>query len=95
MKAVVLETYPDMFTDYEEGIENEEYDNQSRWITVPMGWAAGWVYIQYRMGLDEFLGEYTMDDTYKMYEDAKADGVLLNEKITDRDSQVEDGIVDV
>lgn len=78
---VVYYTYPDMFTDYENGIENENYDHEMRVIEVPMDWASMWVRTRYGMSLDEYENEYDYNDSFQMYEDAMRDGVLISEKI--------------
>ena len=80
-ETITYGTYPDMFTDYENMIENEDYDIQMREITVPTAWAKEWVQEHCDMSLDEYENEYTWDDSIQMYEDAKAEGVLISTEI--------------
>ena len=84
MNTVTYETYPDMFTDYEELIENENYDDEIRFFEVPEEWAYGWTKEHGFTGLDEFNNEYTWDITYDMWEDAKAKSILISEHIDSR-----------
>ena len=74
-------TYSDMFTDYENGIENENYDYEMRVIKVPRDWASEWVRARFGMSLDEYENEYDYNDSFQMYEDAMYAGVLISEKI--------------
>lgn len=80
-ETITYGTYPDMFTDYENMVENEDYDVQMREITVPTAWAKEWVKDHCDMTLDEYENEYTWDDSIQMYEDAKAEGVLISTEI--------------
>ena len=81
---VTYETYPDMFTDHENLIENENYDDEIRFFEIPEEWADGWAKEHGFTGLDEFNNEYTWDITYDMWEDAKAKGILISEHIDSR-----------
>lgn len=82
---VTFETYPDMFTDYENGVENENYDHEYRSFTVPRVWATIWIR-QYCDGitLAEFENVYEWDWSYQMYENALAEGVIIEEHIEER-----------
>ena len=84
MDSITFDTYPPMFKVYEEYLENEEYDEQIRLFSVPKAWAVDWIFIQFRMGLEDFMNEYTWDDTFEMYGAAKAAGVILSDEIVDR-----------
>lgn len=77
--TIQFDTFPDMFTDYENLIENENYDNELIVFEVPRDWAINWIKTELGMSLEEFLNEYTWDDTLAMRYKADADGVLMNE----------------
>lgn len=79
--AITLDTYPDMFTDYDSMTENENYDHERRLFTVPKDWAINWMKKNMGMDLDTFLSEYTYDDTMAMYEDAHASEAIISESI--------------
>lgn len=81
---ITFETYPNMFVDEDCAEENLEYDREIRVFDVDKSWAIDWVFIHYRMGLDDFINEYTWDDTFQMYEDAKISGTLISETIEER-----------
>lgn len=78
--TIQFDTYPDMFTDYENLIENENYDYEHRVFEVPRDWALEWISKNARYD-DGFWNEYTYDDTFQMYEDACKAGVLISEAI--------------
>lgn len=67
--TITIYTYPPMFTDYENMIENENYDNEVRCFDVPKDWAVAWIRENMGMSLEEFWHEYTYDDTIQMYGD--------------------------
>lgn len=75
---MTFETYPDMFTDYENNIENENYDYEMRVFSVPDEWLVRWFDLNGIKSLNAFESEYTWDDTWQMYCDAGIDGVLSN-----------------
>jgi len=83
-KPITFDTYPDMFTDYDNGIENENYDHEVRLFEVPEYWALKWIAENAPWDVPEFWNEYTWDDTYAMYEDAIREGVLIKENIAVR-----------
>lgn len=87
--TITYDTYADMFTDYDGLIENDNYDYECRIIEVPIAWASAWVRMNCEMTLNEFWNEYTYDDTFRMYEDALTDGVLVREWIEDEYEEVE------
>lgn len=80
-EPITFETYSDMFKDYENGVENENYDHEVRLFDVPKVWAVDWIEQTYDMDLDTFMSEYTYDETIQMYEDAIAEGVLIKANI--------------
>lgn len=82
---VTFETYADMFVDPDEAEENENYDSQLREFTVPREWAAEWVSSFYHESLDEFMSQYTWDDTDQMYNFALLENVLDGMRIIDRE----------
>ena len=84
-ETYTYETYPPMFSDYENDIENENYDNEMRMFTVPAYWGIKWMREEAEMTKAEFDTEYTWDDTFSMYEDACREGVIINEWIELRD----------
>lgn len=83
--TITLETYPPMFT--VDGCENPFYDEELTEFTVPYRWLSE-LYQEEPSGdfdLDFFLtNEYTWDDTYSIYERAKADEVIVKERIVSR-----------
>ena len=68
-------------------MENENYDNELLLFTVPYTWLSE-EFKQDNFGtfdLDFFLcQEYTWDDTVFLYERAKTDGVIVDERIVER-----------
>lgn len=84
LETISFETYTDMYLDYERSIENEEYDNEMRIFVVPKHWAVDFVFIHYMMSLDDFLNEYTWDESYEMYTSALIDTVIVSEGILER-----------
>ena len=84
MNCITLETYPDCFDNYEEFIENENYDSEKRLFSVPITWLADYVLNTWGMTLDDFFKENTWDDDWQIYEMAKQKGILYNEIIVGR-----------
>lgn len=84
MKSLTFDTYPDMFSDYENCIENENYDNEMRMFVVPEDWAINWILENTEWNMAEFWEEYTWDETLVMYEKALSDKVILREYIEER-----------
>lgn len=80
-ETITLATYPDMFLDNDCKVENENYDNEFREFTVPLGWAVEWMQSECNQTLDEFLNEYTWDETIQMYDDARHQNVLCSTEI--------------
>ena len=83
-ETVQLDTYPPMFVDDDCQTENEDYDNQLRLFVVPLAWAVSWVWLQHRIDFETFKKEYTWDDTYRLYDQAVKDGVVISTEIVDR-----------
>ena len=83
--TIEFDTYPDMMSDYENDIENENYDYELRVFTVPKEWAVSWIRNIWGMDFKEFMDTYTWDDTYQMYVSAKYAQVILEEHIISRD----------
>lgn len=82
MESIKLETYPQLVID-DNFNENEDYDTTLRLFAVPTQWLLDWL-VNDNQTLDEFMAEYTWDDTYVIYAQAIEDGVLLDETIIDR-----------
>ena len=83
--TITFDTYPDMFTDYENMIENENYDNELRLFTVPRDWATEWIRKHCDgITLEEFEYVYDWDWSYQMYEDALTEGVIIEEHMEER-----------
>ena len=60
------------------GKYNEKTDNQEQlFFCVPLSWAEDWVNAYDGRKFNQFLDEYTWDDTEYMYADAKRLGLLL------------------
>lgn len=78
-RTIFFDTYPDYFLDDEEEVENYNYDDELIVIEVPEDWAVNWIKAELGMSLEEFLNEYTWDDTLEMRYSANADGVLISE----------------
>lgn len=55
----------------------ETDDQETRFFCVPISWAEDWLAAYDGRKLNQFLDEYTWDDTEQMYEDAKSLGLLL------------------
>lgn len=81
---ITLDTYPDMFLDNDCNVENENYDNELREFTVPLNWAVEWIKSECHQTLDEFMDEYTWDETIQMYDAAMHQNVLCASKIVER-----------
>lgn len=79
-----IETYPDMMLDYENDIENPSYDDTIRVFSVPRDWAMEWISQKDGRSFDEFMSEYTWDNTYAMYCDSIREGMLIGEHIEPR-----------
>ena len=84
MNTITLDTYPDMFTDYDEFIENEDYDNQKREFGVKIAWMADYVSHTWGMTLDDFFKTNTWDENWQLYEMAQRNGALVFERIVER-----------
>lgn len=48
------------------------------WFTVPKEWAEKWCKGNKWESLEEFKAEYIWDDSWKMYQSAMKDGVVLS-----------------
>lgn len=80
MPYITIETYPDLMLG---NIENPNYDITLRLFTVPYFYLVNWC-IANALEVEEFLGEYTWDDTLELYYDAYSDHKLLDERIIGR-----------
>ena len=76
---LVVWTYPNMYTDRKNGIENEDYDDEVKVFSVPLAWAEKWLREIFKDTVDDFMDEYTWDDSLYMYEAARTDGVIAME----------------
>lgn len=83
-EVIEFTTYPDMFSDYEHNIENQNYDNELKVFGVPTAWAVNWIITEGEMTFDEFMNEYTWDNTLAMYDQAVVDDVMLYERTESR-----------
>ena len=83
METITFDTYSCMLTD--EYNENENYDEEIRLFTVQKDWATNWIAKNCEMTFEEFMNEYTWDDTDAMYTRALCDGVIIEERIEERD----------
>lgn len=83
MNELIVETYPPMFSDYDNNVENENYDNEIRVFAVPKEWALKWI-SDFGMTYEEWCDECTWDDTFQMYSDAVDEEVLIRETIEPR-----------
>ena len=84
MKYATFDTYPPMFIDYGEFIENDRYDDTLRWFVVPKLWAVDFISRFFGMKFEEFMRNYTWDDTFQMYECAMQDNQIVSDYIMDR-----------
>ena len=80
----IFTTYPPMFTDYDQGIENENYDNEIREFSVPKDWVEKYVSTEFTMTLPEFMEEWDWDASYQMFAAAVSAGVLITDCIRAR-----------
>lgn len=81
---VGFDTYPPLMSDYDHHIENDDYDNQYRWFTVPRKWAEEFVQEVFHMSLAEFEDTYTWDDTDWMYNQALLEFEVVSDEILQR-----------
>lgn len=81
METIIFDTYPPLVID-DEGNENENYDYELRVFEVPKEWAVKWV--EQEDTWENFMQEYTWDETYWMYLDADAAGVIISDTIEPR-----------
>ena len=86
MKTFTIDTYPDTMIDYENGIENPDYDHTVAVFTVPYDWAESYINRKFKMNMECLLREYTWDWTLQMYNDAYIAGRILDETIDSRDN---------
>lgn len=83
MKTVKFDTYPELFLEDGE-TENEEYDITVKVFEVPYDFASDYIWENFGMLYEEFLNEYTWDDTLYMYYSAINKGVLVCEYVDGR-----------
>lgn len=84
MRTVIgIETYPDMFLDYETGEENPEYDDTLRKFIVPEQWLREWL-DQNGLTMEWLENASTWDDTFDIFLKAGDDDVIIDEYICDR-----------
>ncbi len=80
METIIFETYPP--TTLDDGTDNENYDNEILVFEVPKEWAVHLV--EQEDTWENFMQEYTWDDTYYMYLAADADGTVISKVIEPR-----------
>lgn len=80
IETVELETYSAMFSDYENFIENENYDDTVRVFEVSLKWLKSFP----DMNVAKFLEEYTWDDTENIYNISLLANEIISEKIVER-----------
>ena len=74
-KTVVFETYPEEMLCG--GIYNPLYEHTIIEFEVPVEWVKKWLKEDGNLPFDEFMGEYTWDDTLRMYDHACHDGTII------------------
>lgn len=76
-------TYPDCY--YSDGykLTDEEYDNNLCSFRVPKDWLDKWLSAE-GFTLEEFRRVFTYDSTYIMFQEAKADGVIIDKRLEPR-----------
>ena len=79
IKTVELETYPDMFSDYEKSVENENYDDTSRVFEIPSEFFNSIVDCA-----ENFFDTYTWDESEQIYNLALSENKIISEKIVER-----------
>lgn len=84
-RGMRFETYPPMFSDWENGIENENYDDEVLVFVVPEEWGEAWIEKNCNCSVREFFETWDWDDGEQMNMDANRDGVLIAEWIELRD----------
>ena len=80
-KSVEFETFPALYSDYENMVENKDYDDTVTVFTVPYEWFINWLDNEPE---SDFMSNYTWDDTLSMYNSAMAENVVLSERIERR-----------
>ena len=82
---ITLETYAPMYT--VDGYENSFYDEELTEFTVPYAWLLN-EFNADNFGCEDLTGfllnTYDWDDTYFLYERARADKVIVRERIVKR-----------
>lgn len=78
MKTCCYETYPDMYLDYENDIENDNYDFEKKLFKIPLVWAENYIRNEHGITIGEFDDTYDWDDTYEMYEQAIKENVIIS-----------------
>lgn len=78
---VIFYTYSEVFSDFEDYVENADYDSELIQFSVPVNWAVDYIFIHFRMGIEDFMNGYDFDDTLEMMECAEAEGIDVQQKI--------------
>lgn len=82
MTAMVFETYAPV---YDGEIPVEVHENYMLEFYVIADWAIRWIDRNYKMKPDDFIADYTFDDSAMMYDDAYIADALIKEKRVRRD----------
>ena len=82
---IAFTTQPPAFSDYDKLIENENYDNEIREVSVPREWAEAFIAANFGMAFDEYLEEWDWDSSCQMYEAALSEGVIASDTISGRE----------
>lgn len=79
-KKFRVETYPEVFIDYKNKIENPNYDDTLKVFTVPEAWLIRTLEEE-EFTIDWFINQSDWDDSLWVYNKAYEEGVLLEEHV--------------
>lgn len=82
MTAMVFKTYAPVYNDE---IPVEVHENYMLEFYVVADWAIRWIDRNYKMKPEDFVADYTVDDSAMMYDDAIIADTLIKEKRVRRD----------
>ena len=78
---ITFDSFPRTFL--EDGTENPNWDDELLLFTIPYYYFIQWL-IDNDIDFDEFMDEYTWEDTYELYECADTDGKVIKEEVIER-----------
>ena len=78
---ITFDTFTNTF--FDDGTENPNWDDELRLFTIPYGYFIQWL-IDNETDFDEFVYEYTWDDTCELFYCADADDKVVKEEVIER-----------